>query len=538
MSGVELGLAIVATVDLCFMRVFTPSLFHPTNLSYRYGKALVEICNRFQKAETEIVERITRIQAIWLRTKLQLELLRQLAPILDEEHRNIQDETLKVFVNKLDIASTRLRSYLRKIEGGTASHDEWKVKNSKYAVFGKSLDTAIDELDMWQRMFDPSWYLIMKAERPQIDVELENLMHRPARLPISRAQSLRAALNDSALATVSVFLPADGLDSIHVSSIRYCSAEYGQRDDASSDVILDHITCPSQANVRVFKTNVRNLARKLSHADPVTFGLLSCKGVVEHRRSQDQQSSFTMVFRISREFSEPRSLRSWLLDVDVRHSLSDRFRIATQIAKSVGYVHTFGFVHKNILPETVLIFKSPRSIIESVSLVGFGSFRDVEGGTLRSGDNLWEKNIYRHPRRQGQNPQDDYIMQHDIYSLGVCLLELGLWESFVVYEGNSMVPSPSAMLGLSNDGLDARQPSLTRDHLLSLTRELLPRRMGTIYSDIVETCLTCLDDDNMDFGKEGEFLDADGILVGVRYIEKVPFPTSFIEVAILTHPRL
>jgi hypothetical protein len=132
----------------------------------------VEVCDRFRKAETDIAERITRIQALWLRTKFQLRLLRQLAPILDEEHRNIQDETLKVFANKLDIATTKLRSYVKKNGGDGASDNEWNVKSSKYALFRKSLDVAIDELDMWQRTFDPSWYLIIKAASPQIDVEL------------------------------------------------------------------------------------------------------------------------------------------------------------------------------------------------------------------------------------------------------------------------------------------------------------------------------------------------------------------------------
>lgn len=168
-------------------RVFMPPLLHLANVSHRYGKALVEVCDRFQKAEIEIRERIARIQALWLRTKLQLKLLRQFAPILDEEHRNIHDETLKVFANKLDIASTKLRSYLKKNEGDRALDDEWKVKCSKYALFGKSLDTAIDELDMWQRIFDPLWYLIMKLASPQIDVELQALLPRSARLLIARA---------------------------------------------------------------------------------------------------------------------------------------------------------------------------------------------------------------------------------------------------------------------------------------------------------------------------------------------------------------
>jgi hypothetical protein len=33
----------------------------------------------------------------------------------------------------------------------------------------------------------------------------------------------------------------------------------------------------------------------------------------------------------------------------------------------------------------------------------------------------------------GEFPAEEYKMQHDIYSLGVCLLEIGLWEPLVEY---------------------------------------------------------------------------------------------------------
>jgi len=112
-------------------------------------------------------------------------------------------------------------------------------------------------------------------------------------------------------------------------------------------------------------------------------------------------------------------------------------------------------------------------------------------------------------------------MQHDIYSLGVCLLELGLWQSFVKYDTAGTSPCPSSALGLSIGSAEFLDPSLLKDYLLSMARSALPRRMGTKYAQVVETCLTCLDPDNTDFGNEEEFHDADGILVGVRYIEKV-----------------
>jgi hypothetical protein len=45
--------------------------------------------------------------------------------------------------------------------------------------------------------------------------------------------------------------------------------------------------------------------------------------------------------------------------------------------------------------------------------------------------------------------------------------------------------------------------------------------MGEIYTDVVVSCLTCLDNDSITFGDLKEFTDPDDIVVGVRYIEKV-----------------
>lgn len=46
--------------------------------------------------------------------------------------------------------------------------------------------------------------------------------------------------------------------------------------------------------------------------------------------------------------------------------------------------------------------------------------------------------------------------------------------------------------------------------------------MGERYTAVVVTCLTCLDDDNVDFADhDADMKDEDGILIGVKYIEKV-----------------
>jgi hypothetical protein len=73
---------------------------------------------------------------------------------------------------------------------------------------------------------------------------------------------------------------------------------------------------------------------------------------------------------------------------------------------------------------------------------------------------------------------------------------------------------------LKNKDIRARAFAIKRE-LVSLAEAQLPRRMGSVYTNVVLSCLTCLDSNNQGFGDESNFMDEDGILVGVRYIEKV-----------------
>jgi hypothetical protein len=112
-------------------------------------------------------------------------------------------------------------------------------------------------------------------------------------------------------------------------------------------------------------------------------------------------------------------------------------------------------------------------------------------------------------------------MQHDIYSLGVCLLEIGIWESFVEYEDDTAAPTPTKSLNIAFGDAEFSRPFFMKEHLVALAKEFLPRSIGERYEQIVVNCLTCLDEDNADFGNQNEFDDIDGVLLGVRYIEKV-----------------
>lgn len=53
--------------------------------------------------------------------------------------------------------------------------------------------------------------------------------------------------------------------------------------------------------------------------------------------------------------------------------------------------------------------------------------------SIRSGplENEWQIKVYRHPSQQCKHPETAYNFGHDIYALGVCLLEIGLWNPLV-----------------------------------------------------------------------------------------------------------
>lgn len=452
---------------------------------------------------------------------MQLDFIKRIWESLDNELQTIQTQTLQVLNGKLSIIISKLEKCSKKISGNQATKRQvTEVQRWKYVLTKQYLDESIEDLASWQKMFDPSWFLILKVSSPFIDQELGRT--GPVVSLSASTYSLRDALREQPLQKVPIFLPKDELEIAQLLEIPFASTKYMQRASSDKWFVVDSIPCDPEADIGLMTRDVRELARKLTSVDPLTFGILQCRGVVRVIEPGNKRpSSFDFVFRIPRELSnEPRTLRSYLSsNLDI--TLSSRFELAKQMVKSISYVHTLGFVHKNVRPETVLGFQTYDSGSDLFFLVGFQNMRTADGRTLRSGDSTWEKNLYRHPLRQGLHPEDVYTMQHDIYSLGVCLLEVGLWESFLSYTDSATPPLPATALGVALDGPELEQPARMKKHLVDLAKCHLPRRMGDRYEKIVVNCLTCLDQENGDFGDQSQFEDLDGVLVGVKYIEKV-----------------
>ncbi|KAK5635895.1 hypothetical protein RRF57_011608 [Xylaria bambusicola] len=512
----ELALAIIGVIDL----------------GLKYGKEIRKICSSLKGAEREIQERSLRLDNGCYRCIAQLQFLKQVQHILDDGHRELQERTLRVLIEKLTSAKSVLRSLVstQVSNSEVGSRVVFIPKAVKYTFRKDRLDEAIEALETWQRLSDPSWFLIFKISDPRIE---EMLKMKDSIPPSSRSSitSIRArCITDESAATSipGLALPSEALMTMTVLAVPFscCSLAKSNMSGKVSTFVLESIRLQHHGLYQHTKKDVRNLAMRLQHDEPQTFGLLACKGFIAERPDAERGTlaKFTLVLRTPSQLIKPRSLRDLLLNSQPE-SLSHKLRAAQELAKAVAYVHIFGFVHKGIRPESILSFESERTGGSSLFLVGFEDFRQEYGRTQRLGDDVTERNLYRHPSRQGVNPSSDFFMQHDIYSLGVCLLEIGLWQSFIAYDQEGLYASVSSILGQpetdSKDDLAQFLMTTVKPNIVELARTQLPRFMGTRYSKIVETCLTALEPENSEFSDTTEFEDADGVLVGVRYIEKI-----------------
>ena len=85
------------------------------------------------------------------------------------------------------------------------------------------------------------------------------------------------------------------------------------------------------------------------------------------------------------------------------------------------------------------------------------------------------KDIYGHPERQGL-PSAIFRTTHDIYALGVVLLEIGLWEPAIKLEKNMFAYASNS--------------HAVQAQLIKHAQKRLESRVGRKYKDIVIKCLT------------------------------------------------
>jgi hypothetical protein len=286
---------------------------------------------------------------------------------------------------------------------------------------------------------------------------------------------------------------------VEFSSIRYVRSTIGGSERYLTELFILESPYQVQRNSRdflEFQTSVNNTAKMLQSADAQFMSILPCPGI----RELDSSLGFELYYSIPSNLVEPRSLRDLLSTPSARdksgvlHPLDHRMRLANNLATAVLYVHSEGqFVHKHIKPENIIVFscdgdqKFPYELGYPF-LVGFDRSRSDAGRTSGRGESIPEDCIYQHPDRWGVITEHRFSMMHDVYSLGVVLLEIGLWKPFVRWGSSGRQIALKELIDLfgSKDG----RPGDVRDRFIEMAQKFLPSKMGRKYTNVVVSCLS------------------------------------------------
>lgn len=257
--------------------------------------------------------------------------------------------------------------------------------------------------------------------------------------------------------------------------------------------------------------SVARVASRLSRAK-CDRGILACIGY-------RQKNGIELLFRIPSYLHDPRPLNQIIGTTDngkrIPYPLESRLELCHELCRAALSVHTSNFVHKNIRPENILLFRNSNNTqtanrfgCEELGvpfLTDWYMLRSFDDLSSRRGVNDWVENIYRHPQRQSLEPQARYNLGHDIYSLGVTLLEIALWESFVSSKDPPEISqryrdTATEVGGLTSSTMDPARlfrkltaAVLAQKVMVKLAREEVPSRMGTSLSQLIVACLTCLE---------------------------------------------
>ncbi|MCJ1400794.1 hypothetical protein MMC11_004002 [Xylographa trunciseda] len=136
---------------------------------------------------------------------------------------------------------------------------------------------------------------------------------------------------------------------------------------------------------------------------------------------------------------QPRSLLSFLQnggDTDSTNmpSLENRFRLALNIAACVMLLHAKGITHRNVNSNNIVFFVDGKSIASDekvwksrlIRTPYLTAFHQRALTNPLFGPDPTFSSIYQHPNL-GHSNQEAYLYAHDQYSLGLILLEIGLW---------------------------------------------------------------------------------------------------------------
>ncbi|EGX44862.1 hypothetical protein AOL_s00176g33 [Orbilia oligospora ATCC 24927] len=213
-------------------------------------------------------------------------------------------------------------------------------------------------------------------------------------------------------------------------------------------------------------------------------------------------------------------------------NLSDRYFIAWALASTLYNIHASGWVHKDIWSRAILVFRAANAPLSSQRIIPYllgwsvsrpqtEEYRDVSkrqipnhknkddlednpdaDGEIENGSDSdpgsdeesessraqvfdLEHELYRHPERY-YGKTATYENKHDIYSLGVVLLEIGLWSTISIEMSTAIDTARKSSSAPPTHIMERLQEQIR----LKSEDQRLANQMGPGYAEIVRRCLT------------------------------------------------
>ena len=440
--------------------------------------------------------------------KLQLELGQSVCndPFVDDGVKDVLDKTFVEIQKTLNTASDQVESTLAS-----------SAKKRQYFVYKRnreSLASTVKQLKRLSKDFKDTIGLVRTARTSPTATFLSRnifqVFERPI-IEITDGVSLRQGQLSSKVGRIS---PRTG---------RFVLERGPYNDDMDDDELED---------------NIKDLTKLLTSSHH-SEGILDIVGYAKDSKAK----CFNLVFAMPEETEFEATLQSMLRNAPQIPPLEVRISICLQLAESVLHVHHLGLVHKNISPMSIAMMKpagrsSANHIYQGllVFLLDWHYVRRASDATNRAGETQWWKGVYCHPKRQMQVAQEEYNMGHDIYSLGVCMLEVLIWKPLV--ESTSQGPQISPMfkeqarylnipernrveLGIrgvkTESELYMANPFGVQQVLEDPARTRLPPVAGSRLSQLVVSCLSALEGGfpNLSFDQK------DGVEAAMNFVVSV-----------------
>ena len=173
--------------------------------------------------------------------------------------------------------------------------------------------------------------------------------------------------------------------------------------------------------------------------------------------------------------------------------LQGRFSLAKSVASAVLNLHSWGWIHKDIRSQNILLVPISQSsgtvsrISEQAKTLSFAAYltgfevarhaNDISDATVTA---EIERNLYRHPDRQN-TPRVNFEKIHDLYAVGLILYEIGVFRTLKWKFSDKLKHFEKTGEYPDAEYIAARLRRYAADEL--------PRAMGSRYAEAVRRCL-------------------------------------------------